>query len=237
MKTFSVAVWVSVLMLGSVQLWSAEVAGAQQVQVYQLDNFSGIEASGGVQFVIKQDKAFSVRATGDQDALRSLDIHVRGRTLHIGFRPHFGIAWTKNVVVEVVMPELMVLRLSGAANGTINFDARHSPRVSFDISGGAGLQGVLIASGISGDVSGGSTLRIEGYAESATIQVNGGSRVESKDFAVDNAIFALSGGAYACLAVQSNIVVKASGGSHLDYRGKPDVRKRLSGGATVSQLK
>jgi len=239
MKTISLIVLTGIIILATSSLAAAESAApaGSDIQVYKLSHFSAIEAIGGVQVVLKQDKDFSVRASGDKEALASLDIRVRGRTLRIGFRPHFGLGWAKNLVVEVAMPELTVLKLSGAASMALNFDARHSPRVVFDLSGAASLHGLLIASGISGGLSGGSTLKIEGYAESATIQVNGGSRVESQDFAVDNGTFVLSGGAYASMAVQSNIVLKASGGSHLDYRGKPEVRQILSSGASISQLK
>lgn len=235
----SLLVLAACLALGSIQLAAqaepapGEAAGGQS---FAFKNFSALDVAGGIRVVLSQDKEFSVVASGDPKALLDLDLRQRGQTLQIGTRPHFGRRGAGELTVAVAMPELARLRLSAASRAELRFDARRSPRLVVELSGGSSLGGLLLASVVNLELTGGSHARLEGYAESAAVQAAGGSRLECLEFAVDTANCNLGGGSYAGLAVQTGLIVRANDGSELEYRGKPDVKQALRGGSRVGPV-
>src|ERR1035437_9779232 len=104
MTGISAAFGIVALLLLTLPLAAAEpVANSASGELanYDLKNFDGIDASGGVQVVLKQDKVWAVQASGSADALGSLNIRVRGHNLLIGFKPHFGLNWGSPVQVLI----------------------------------------------------------------------------------------------------------------------------------------
>lgn len=200
-----------------------------------LKDFSAVEVSAGISVAIKQAAAFSVRATGDQATLDRLQMTVRGEALRIGFKP--GTWGVGSVHVDIAMPTLGAIQLSGGSRATIDMDATKPGNFAMDLSGGSRLEGTLLAGDLTINLSGGSRVAIGGYAMGISGELNGGSRFDCLDFAVDKAALQLSGGSAAALAVQTLIAVDASGGSRLEYRGSPQVVQNLSGAASVEKSK
>jgi hypothetical protein len=195
-----------------------------------LKGFSRIEVGAGIKVDIKQDAAFSVKATGPAGAVANLDMRVHGDNLRIGYkRPHFGPAPT----VAITLPVLLAINLSGGSVAALDFDATKSPLVKLDLSGGSRVEGLLLADKLVAEISGGSRIEVEGYGNEFLADLSGGSAFECKDWACDKAVVKLSGGSSARLAVQSDLVVNASGGSWVDYLGKPKLITDLSGGSRV----
>jgi hypothetical protein len=197
-----------------------------------LKDFTAIQVNSGITVKITQSKTFSVKATGTQSDLDRLQMSVRGQTLRLVLKSGWG---GSGVHVDIAMPALKALQLTGGAQASMDMDATKQGRFAMDLSGGSRVEGTLLASDVSLNLSGGSRVAVGGYAMSLVAEVSGGSRFDCLDFAVDKAVLQLSGGSGAALAVQSTIAVDASGGSRLEYRGNPKVVQSLSGAASVQQ--
>jgi hypothetical protein len=207
---------------------------AAATEAASLRDFAAVEVNSGITVKITQSKTFSVKATGSQSALDRLEMTVRGQTLRLAIKS----GWAgSGVHVDIAMPVLKALQLTGGSQVTMDMDATRQGRFAMNLSGGSRLEGTLLAGDVAINLSGGSRVAVGGYAQDLVAEVSGGSRFDCLDFAVDKAVLELSGGSVIALAVQSTIAVNASGGSRLEYRGNPKVVQSLSGAASVQQAK
>ena len=105
----------------------------------------------------------------------------------------FFVYQTSSLKVEITMPDINQLDLSGGSTGTVaGFNSSH---------------GFAVAA------SGGSWASISGAASSLTIDASGGSHLDLSAFHVTSAQVNLSGGSWASVNLDGRLVVNASGGS------------------------
>ncbi len=177
--------------------------------------FSSVSVSSGFAYVITQSSSYSVRTVTDDDIQNNIQISQLGGTLSVGLKPGYGVT-TSTLRVEISMPSLNRLELSGGAHGT--------------------ARGFVSTSNFAVDASGGSRAQMEGQANDLTINGSGGSQLDLSDFAVRNANVNLSGGSTADVEASGRIDANLSGGSHLFYSGNPTLgAQNLSGGSTIQR--
>ena len=67
---------------------------------------------------------------------------------------------------------------------------------------------------------------MEGSGDTLTLRGSGGTVYSVPDFSVREADIRLSGGSSAQVSADERIALRASGGSHVVYRGAPSDRRR-----------
>jgi hypothetical protein len=133
----------------------------------------------------------------------------------VGFKPGYSVQ-SASPKVEITMPDLSRLELSGGARGSVaGFNSSHD----FTIS-----------------ASGGGMVEIGGEAVGLTIDASGGSQLDLSGFHVANAHVEMSGGGQATVNLDGRLDATLSGGSHLFYVGNPTMGDiNTSGGSTVAK--
>jgi len=82
----------------------------------------------------------------------------------------------------------------------------------------------------------GSHVTVSGSGGDVTIVVTAGSHANLGDFAVENADLTARGGSHVTLNVSGTLDVEVSGGSHVLYRGEPQIGDvSISSGSTLKQ--
>ena len=175
--------------------------------------FTSVDAGSGFNVEISQSSSYSVLVTADDNVMDNIIVSKSGDTLNVGVNWAVSLS-SVTLKVEITMPELRSLELSGGVQGRIE-EITSSDSISIDLSGGSQLVG-------------------NGEAVDLTVDGSSGSQLDFTDFIVQDASIELSGGSQATINLDGTLDADLSGGSQLHYYGDPtfgDIEK--SGGSII----
>jgi hypothetical protein len=179
----------------------------------ELGAFSRIEAGGGVQVHVTIGQARPIVVQAQENIQDKLSTEVRSDgTLRI--EPDGDFSVDDPVVVEVTMPEVTAISLSGGAAVTL-----------------ADLE----AESLVLSLSGGARATISGTVTELTLGARGGATASLGGLEVETASVDLDGGAEVEMKATESVGGSASGGAKLRVAGEASVNVETSGGAQVSR--
>ncbi len=208
--------------------------GAVRTEERKLGGFASIEMSGGGELRISRGAAYRVAITLDGNLLPEYRAEVvRGR-LVLGFKPGVpgGVSGITRLVVEVTMPELEALSLSGAVGAHL-IDAFSGRALRIGLSGASSVLGRIDCARLALDASGGSRAELSGKAVSLDASISGASELRAKDLAAATAHVRVSGASRAELRAEESVDAEASGASTIRYYGTARLSARSSGASVV----
>lgn len=231
-----IAIASAIILLGS---WFplTEVTGSGDLITQQKDfsDFSAIDISSGFEVEISQSSSHSISVTADDNIIEYIQISKTDNTLKV--RLQVGISYQSiTLQIEIEMPELNNIELSGGSQGTIN-DFISSNTFSADLSGGSQIEGSFTTTeNVNFKLFGGSQLdNFVGEANDAIIKLSQGSQLDLSEFVVNNSNVNLSGGSQATINLNGKLDANLIGGSTLEYIGDPTMGDiEVSGGSTVN---
>lgn len=206
-------------------------------RVIDLRDFVGIDLANGIKAAIVPGEAFSVTADSPNGGdLQDLKLTVSDGVLKAWFDWNifqlFNFAG-RNVTLQIAMPELDSIALSGGANLAVN--TVPSDDLIIHASGGARLaMNEASAKRYVIDLSGGSTARLSGTCYSAAVTVSGGAALAAHDLICADVTGTASGGARIEITATASVTADASGGAVMTVSGGPTVTSvNSSGGGRV----
>jgi len=104
-------------------------------------------------------------------------------------------------------------------------------------SGGASLEAEVAMPALTGlTLQNGSHVTVTGSGDDVTFNISGGSHANLGNFTIENADLTVTGGSHVTVHVSGRLDVEVSGGSHVLYRGDPQIGDiDISGGSTFSK--
>jgi hypothetical protein len=232
-------------------------SGNPQTERFNFSEFSHVEIGGAFEVEVVQSDSCHVSITADDNLFQYIELTERGSKLEIGLKPGTRLTpGTFTFRVNITMPDLQELELSGATYGTVqglssahDFTLRLSGNsqvdmsnmstgnIEFNLSGASRVSGSIIASGDAQfDLSGASKVELAGTAKDVQVEASGASQAELADFTVEKADFNLSGASNGTVNVNGRLDANLSGGSRLSYVGEPIMGTiSLSGGSTLGR--
>jgi hypothetical protein len=223
-------------LLGAMGAAFAQTAG-ETVREYPLSGFTRVRTAFGIDLDVVQASAFAVALTADPGLMEKIVVEKRGNTLWIGMRwglPTFRLLGGHRPRAAVSLPVLEAVEASGGSAVTVS--AASAKDVEITLSGGARVTGSLKADAVRVGATGGGGAELAGGSRRLDLRGSGGAWFRLFAMQADEARVEISGGAWAEVAPARLLSVRASGGSHVTYRGSPRMdRQDLSGGAWVRQ--
>lgn len=206
-------------------------------KTYDFKNFNSIDVSSGMYLHVTKSDTYSIKVKVDESDFKYLRVKKDGETLKIYFHNSFFSFFSRHnrVEINVTMPALRKLDLSGGTHGNIEMD-NSGKSFYADMSGGTYLEGNLTCGDVHFDISGGSKVNINGKGNDLKIEGSGGCSYKLKDFSVNNVDADLSGGTGATITMNGTLNADLSGGCHITYYGKMSLGNTdFSGGSGVSR--
>lgn len=206
---------------------------AQDREMRDHTNFSGVSVGGGVDLVITQSEDFSVEVitAGDLD---DIDTRVARGILEIRQRSNNWFQWNDQVEVRVSLPYLEFLNASGGSD-VENRGTLKGNDLEIKASGGSDVDLVISYDDLKINCSGGSDVELKGDATFLDLNTSGGSDFDGGDLVAEEVDANTSGGSDARINVTKRIYARASGASDITYYGRPEyVNVDSSGGADIS---
>lgn len=195
-------------------------------------NFNKVMAGDVFNVIITEGADFSIRARGPVNSVNEMKLTVSANQLRIEYTVHRNNR--PQIDVFITMPVLTSINLSGASKGSVSGFAGSPFNIRAILSGASELD--LDGAGVNTevDISGASKLTVNGTTESLYGVISGAGRLNSYALTSTEVDLTLSGGSTAYVNVVESIIISASGGSKVYYKGNPPTKHfETSGGSEV----
>jgi len=239
---------------GCVRIDLREQAGPISTRQYSFTDFTGIDVGYAFEVTITRSDNYSISITAGENAFEHINVHKDGSTLVIGVDNWF-INWFVSPELNVTMPVLTDLEMSGASKGTAsgfrssqdcNLHLSGASELDVDmetgdffagLSGASKITGRLISSNTKIELSGASRVSLAGSGGNLNIHGSGASNIDMLYFTVNNAYIDFSGASRATLYVNGKLEADLSGASLLEYTGTTTLGEiDLSGASSIKPV-
>jgi hypothetical protein len=213
-------------------------ASDKVTKTYSYKDFTNVEVSSGMHLTVTQSDSYGIEVIAEQEDYKYLVVEKSGNTLKFYIkRDFFSFSWGKHhkIEVNIKMPALTGVGLSGGSIGNINMDVQ-SKKFNAELSGGSSINGNLKCASIQLELSGGSVIELSGKGKNIKLDGSGGSIFKLKNFSTMNVDAELSGGSQATVTMNGTLNTEQSGGSQLTYYGNASLGNTdFSGGSGISK--
>lgn len=215
---------------------TAGIINAQEkTRSYDYKDFSEVAVGSGMKVTITQSDDYNIQIKADEDDFDDIEVEKKGNKLRIYIDSWGFFRSRSNIYVNIKMPVLNDLDLSGGTKAKVKMD-NSGKKFAADLSGGSEMNGELTCGDIEIDLSGGSRMNLTGSGNNLDANGSGGSIFKLKDFSVKNISCNLSGGSQATVNIDGSLESNQSGGSRLVYYGNAkSVNTNSSGGSSISR--
>ncbi|MFC1938450.1 head GIN domain-containing protein [Chloroflexota bacterium] len=209
-------------------------SGHPITETYDYTDFDAIEVHNGFQIDLKKSNNFNIEITVDDNLKEYLQVDETGNTLRIRLQQN-RLYSSVTLIAKITMPDINRIDLSGGSRVDVTgFNLSHD--LSIELSGGSRINGDISADDVDLEMSGGSRIELGGSADNLVADGSGGSHLELGSFSVGNADIEISGGGRGDFNVSGTLDLDLSGGSHVSYKGDPQIGNiDVSGGSTFEK--
>ena len=189
----------AIILLGEWQPTNIVGSGNLVTQQKDFSGFSAIQVSSGFKVEISKSSFYSISITADDNIIDYIQVLKTGNTLHLGLQ--MGSYQSTTLQVEIELPELNSLELSGGTSGTTEGFSSSEPFV-VELSGASKLEMQDINVGdFQVELSGASRLTAEGSGNDLLLIVSGASNLDLTNFPVTDTNLSLSGASKAAINI------------------------------------
>lgn len=220
---------------------SAVCDAQPSLQSLDLKGFRAVEIAAIAQVEILQGGSFSVEIQAQEIVLESLTASVEKGVLVIERPEEDFWAWiwsgAKNPVIQlnVVMPELTRLHVSGAADVTL--EGFSGAQLDIDVAGAAevSLNGAFDA--LRCKLAGAGELTLIGGGDQLVLDLAGVAKIHAEHYMANHVIIDGAGAIDATVHAQKWLDVDLAGAGKVHYAGRPEqIVEEISGAAELHKL-
>ncbi|MFD2874326.1 head GIN domain-containing protein [Mucilaginibacter ximonensis] len=228
----------TIKILVALVLFAAGQTFAANIEDRHLSGFHAIDAAASFDVYITQGRTESVKVEAPADVIKEVLTDVRGGTLNIHTKNHFG-GWGnifnhKKVVVYVTVTSIDDINLTGS--GDIYFkDGLNTGNINIQITGSGDIQGKLTARVLNAGISGSGDLKLWGRAETQKVEISGSGDYTARDLNTATTTVSISGSGDASVYASATLNAQITGSGDITYGGNPKrVAKAKSGSGDIS---
>ncbi len=196
-----------------------------------LDEFSKISVSRGMNVYISQGTTAKVVVKADENLLEVIDTYVDDKTLKVTTLK--GIRNATSNKVYVTVPDLEYIKSTSGSN-IFSEDSLKTGNLEIKSSAGSNIRLSLESGELTISAAAGSNIFLDGMAKSVNMKASSGSNIKAGDLLAENCDAKVSSGANIWIKVQNGLTAKASSGGNLFYSGDPNpLRITKSSGGNI----
>lgn len=224
----------SLMMSGCNRFDCIDGSGNQISDSRTVEPFTYVETSGSIKLVLKQGPQ-ELRIVADDNIMKEIRTSVSGNTLKIDMDGNF--CNTGPVTVYLSAKSYEGFDVSGAVE--VESDGLLQVKdFEMELSGSSKVNLNLNAAEVSTKSSGASEIFLKGQASIHDVELSGSSSISALDFVVGKYRIESSGASNSKINVLSDLRVKSSGASDVEYRGNPsNVSNDNSGASSLRKIK
>jgi len=199
--------------------WDQGISGNGKVieEIRDLDGFTGVKVSSGIDVYLSQGSSFEVRVEADENLHEVILTELEGKMLVVKTE-RVNIRKAKSKKVHVILPELTALKISSAGDlvGQTPFNCEDL-RVSISSAGDLSLE--VEAKRIDLDISSSGDASISGTADEFNVDLSSAGDLSAFDLIAGKVDVDVSSAGDARVHATDEISMNASSAGNIYYRG------------------
>lgn len=229
---------ITMTILGAALLAGCAVPGmaAERVESVAIGDVEALEVGSAIDVAVTVGKEPGLELQGTRSALRRTEARTRGDTLVLTQRWSLWSWGAGRVEAELTVPDLSVVRASGASDVSVVGALTSDDVVEVTASGSSDVVAQAHAPTANVRASGSSRVALDGEVEVLRGSASGSSDLELAELLADRAEVVASGSSDARVHVRDDLRARASGSSQVSYTGDPEVQGTTSGASDVRRV-
>ncbi len=200
----------------------------------RVSGFDAVDFGGSGILRFHRAPAHRVVVTLDSNLQESFRAELRGSTLELGFKPGFQINRYSKLEIDIYLPELKGITLSGSAEAAL-LDSFRGSTFQAVLSGSGRLIGELRMDRIRVTMSGSGNVELGGEADRLEVEISGAGTAKAARLEVRSARAVLTGLGFLDLRVRDELDIQVSGAGRVRYYGDPKLKSAVTGSGTVER--
>lgn len=210
-------------------------SGRLRTEVRQASGFQAVEMEAVGYLRLSQGKAWSLKLTLDDNLQDFYEARVSAGVLHLGFRPGSTVRNPTRLVVDLTLPVLEKLSLSGACEAELD-GGFVGTSLDLTVSGAGKIAGRLEYRTLSLGLSGSGRLVLAGSAGDLSVRAGGAGEIDTAGLRALRVKAELYGATRLVVRAVESLDLVAAGASDVVYLGDPRVAKKLTGTSRLRRL-
>ena len=196
--------------------------------------FTELEASGPDNIVFVTGDTFSVKATGDADALKNLRYRVKDGTIRIGrAKEKIWGNGRKGVTITVTAPRLAEASLAGS--GSFTADKMVGEEVSLESAGSGNISvAEVTAKSLEAELAGSGEVVLGGKVDRADYSIAGSGNIDAAKMASTDADVSIAGSGNVKLTATGKVDASIAGSGNVNVAGGAKCTSSTIGSGSIS---
>lgn len=200
----------------------------------RVSGFDAVAFGGAGILRFHRAPAHRVVVTLDSNLQESFQAELRGSTLELGFKPGFQINRYSKLEIDLYLPDLKGITLSGSAEAAL-LDSFRGSTFQATLSGSGRLIGEVRMDKIRVTMSGSGNVELGGEADRLEADISGAGVLKASRLEVRSARAVLTGLGFLDLRVRDELDIRLSGAGRVRYYGDPKLKTSVTGAGTVER--
>jgi hypothetical protein len=235
MKTMSIIRWVLVVM-GVISMTACnkiriEGNHNQSVETRAMSGFSQVRMADNFEVDIHKDSVSRVEIHAETNIIPHIKTEISGNVLNIGTKGKHLLKPTTGIHVDVFLPDLTGIYLSGS--GSITTDTFATQTMDANISGSGNVILRTQAQQLYADISGSGSMELVGSAHTSELTISGSGDIRGLDMLTNTCYASISGSGKIYVSVVDLLDVHISGSGSVYYIGHPIINSNITGSGQV----
>ena len=199
-----------------------------------IGNFNSVASAISADVYYKQDPAFKVEITAQQNILNILETNIVNNELVIKFKNNVRVKTHETIIVNVTSPTIDGLRISGSGN-LVASDSIATAGLNLTLSGSGNISvSKLLATTLHANISGSGNVTISnGAVKTEKFRISGSGNIDAPDVAAEDVTTTTSGSGEMQVNASKTLTVTISGSGSVFYTGNPVIDTHISGSGKV----
>lgn len=197
-----------------------------------VSDFHKIDISGGFKVYVSVANKESLKIIADENLHEHIETRVVNNRLKIENTINIRRAKKREIYIE--LRSIDNISLSGA----VEFKGKtllKAETLTIDASGAVEIILDVRAEKIICELSGACDVYLSGRADKVYVEATGGVELEAFELVTDRFNLTITGAGSATVHAREKLDVKISGAARVKYKGNPDVRKNITGAASLKK--
>ncbi len=196
-----------------------------------ISSFKSIEVEDGIDLYISQGSKESLLVEADQNLHQYIQTEIKGDNLRIYLSK--GVRKANSLKIKLTILDIKGLSASGGSDVYTQGNLKLND-LSVICSGGSDIRLEIETRELKFKASGGSDGFIKGIAKVFKAKASGGSDIKASSLEAGTCEIEVTGGSDAEIHATGELLVRATGGSDVSYKGKPSkIDSNMSGGSSL----
>ncbi len=236
MKKLITLAALAIILLASCKHYK-EGNGILKRETRDIKNFTGVNARGSFNVVVRNGPTYSVEIEGDENLLQYVEAYESKGELVVKFKSNISINTHNDFVVYVTAPKINSAQVAGSGDITSEGKLVSDTKINFDITGSGSVDALVDAPQINVDIAGSGDAKLRGNTKDFNGSIRGAGNLHCFSLLAENSKVEISGSGDAEVFASVGLSAEIRGSGDVAYKGNAAISKQsIHGSGEITKV-